>query len=78
MITLGKLIGIINNSEVIAIYDSNGFLLIDSHGDSLIVILDSWFFGEWLLDNNEREVFDVTVVKNDLSLDETTLVIGVI
>lgn len=70
------LLKIINTQEVIMVQDTEGHILLDSKDLPLYEVIDTEPFDNYFYsDNWQREVIDITVVKQDLSLDETTLLI---
>ncbi|MCQ2088056.1 MAG: hypothetical protein MJZ37_08370 [Bacilli bacterium] len=77
MITLNDLLNIINYEEVILIRSSDGRIVFDNHDTTLYELQNNDYYDMWLDDNYNREVIDITVVKRDLCLDETTLMITI-
>lgn len=77
MITLNDLLNIINDEEVILIRSSDGRIVFDNHDTALYELHNNDYYDMWLDDNYNREVIDITVVKRDLCLDETTLMITI-
>ena len=75
--TLNDLLNVINPDEVILIMDTKGKVLVDNHDTPLYSLVNNDYYSYWLDDNYTREVIDITVVKQDLSLDETTLMITI-
>lgn len=70
------LLKIINTQEVIIVQDTDGNILLDSKGLPLYEVKDTEPFDNYFYsDNWQREVIDITVVKQDLSLDTTTLLV---
>lgn len=78
MIKFSDLFSVLNSDEVILVNDTDGSVLWDSKGDPIHTIVQDDYFYSFFESNYDREVNDITVVKQDLSLDETTLLIQLV
>lgn len=74
---LYRIIAMINPYEVVMIRDEDGKIILDPHGDCLADVYKAELYCDYLMDFYERKCVDLTVVKNDLGYDLTTILLTI-